>query len=265
MYGLIFDSEQDAIAIENQMYGFSRLKNLLVSKTIDYNALNLAISLAGVERPVISQSSASPLKSRLPYPEHERECTDENTPKIYVACLSAYNSGHLHGLWIDATQDPEDIQDDINWMLSWSPMSDDETCEEWAIHDYENFHEFSLGENKSLDYVSKLAQALDNASDSAAMAAWLNYAKDPVNDPDIEELAEEFSSYYCGHWESETDFVLKSEEMQNMFNWSEFEKQFKFWSQHIDWDSVARELFIEGYDSVKAHPSGVYVFREYYG
>jgi antirestriction protein len=263
MYGLIFDSELDAIAIENQMYGFSRLENLLISRTIDYNALNLAISLTGVERPVISYSPASPLKCRLPYPRKERECTDENTPKIYVACLSAYNSGHLHGLWIDAAQDREDIEDNIKWMLSWSPV--DEPCEEWAIHDYENFHGFSLGEYESLDYVSKLAQVLDDAEDAVAMAAWLDYAKDRINEPDLDKLVEDFGFHYCGHWDSERDFIYKSDEIEEMFNWSEFEKKFQFWSFHIDWDSVARDLFIQGYDSVKAHPYGVYVFREYYG
>ena len=130
---------------------------------------------------------------------------------------------------------------------------------------HEYFYNFSLGENENLEYVSKLAQALDNAEDAAAMAAWLDYAKDLINDPDIEQLTEEFSSYYCGHWETKTDFVLKSDEIEEIYNWSEFEKQFKFWSQHIDWDSVARELFIEGYDSVKAPSNGIYVFREYHG
>lgn len=29
--------------------------------------------------------------------------TAENTkPRIYAACLAAYNSGYLHGAWIDA-------------------------------------------------------------------------------------------------------------------------------------------------------------------
>ena len=27
-------------------------------------------------------------------------------PRIYVACLAAYNNGHLHGAWIDAAQEP---------------------------------------------------------------------------------------------------------------------------------------------------------------
>lgn len=38
-------------------------------------------------------------------------------PRIYVACLAAYNSGHLHGEWINADQDEEDIFADINDVL----------------------------------------------------------------------------------------------------------------------------------------------------
>ena len=41
--------------------------------------------------------------------------------RIYVACLAAYNNGRLHGVWIDATDDIDDIQDQINEMLESSP------------------------------------------------------------------------------------------------------------------------------------------------
>lgn len=51
--------------------------------------------------------------------------------RIYVACLAAYNSGNLHGVWIDATADIDDIQDQINSMLESSPVED---AEEYAIH-----------------------------------------------------------------------------------------------------------------------------------
>ncbi len=44
--------------------------------------------------------------------------------RIYVACLAAYNSGYLHGVWIDATADIDDIQDQINSMLESSPVED---------------------------------------------------------------------------------------------------------------------------------------------
>ena len=33
-----------------------------------------------------------------------------DTPKIYVACLAAYNNGKLHGSWIYADQSSDAIQ-----------------------------------------------------------------------------------------------------------------------------------------------------------
>lgn len=43
------------------------------------------------------------------------------TPRIYVACLASYNSGDLHGAWIDATQDVEAIREEIHQILKTSP------------------------------------------------------------------------------------------------------------------------------------------------
>ncbi len=56
--------------------------------------------------------------------------------RIYVACLAAYNNGKLHGAWIDATQDIDDIQEQVSQMLDESPEED---AEEYAIHDYEGY------------------------------------------------------------------------------------------------------------------------------
>lgn len=44
------------------------------------------------------------------------------TPRIYVACLAAYNSGYLHGSWIDANQDPWGIWEETKAMLAASPV-----------------------------------------------------------------------------------------------------------------------------------------------
>lgn len=59
--------------------------------------------------------------------------TTKFEPRIYVACLAAYNSGYLHGAWIDAAQEPWSIYDDVKAMLAASPIAG---AEEWAIHDY---------------------------------------------------------------------------------------------------------------------------------
>ncbi len=50
--------------------------------------------------------------------------------KIYVADLAAYNNGKLHGVWINALDNLDDIQDQINQMLDESPEQD---AEEYAF------------------------------------------------------------------------------------------------------------------------------------
>jgi len=42
--------------------------------------------------------------------------------RIYVADLAAYNAGHLHGVWIDATLELDDIQAQVRTMLAASPV-----------------------------------------------------------------------------------------------------------------------------------------------
>ena len=37
--------------------------------------------------------------------------------QIYIACLASYNNGTLHGKWIDATSDVNEMQEDVNAML----------------------------------------------------------------------------------------------------------------------------------------------------
>jgi len=56
--------------------------------------------------------------------------------RIYIADLAAYNNGILHGIWVDATLDIDDIWQQIKDMLKQSPVDD---AEEIAIHDYEGF------------------------------------------------------------------------------------------------------------------------------
>ena len=47
-------------------------------------------------------------------------------PKIYVADLAAYSGRHWHGVWIEVTEDQDDIQEQIQLMLKDSPVEDAE-------------------------------------------------------------------------------------------------------------------------------------------
>jgi len=74
--------------------------------------------------------------------------------RVYVADLAAYNNGKLHGVWINATDDMDDIQEQINQMLDESP---EQGAEEYALHDYEGFNGYGLGEYESIGSVHEIA------------------------------------------------------------------------------------------------------------
>lgn len=86
----------------------------------------------------------------------------DNTPRVYVACLAAYNSGKLHGTWIDADQDADDIRREIAVMLNESPEPE---AEEWAIHDFENFGGLRLSEGEDIGQLAELAELIAEHGD----------------------------------------------------------------------------------------------------
>src|SRR5260370_29884745 len=80
----------------------------------------------------------------------EKEARSEDDPRIYVAALSDYNAGRLHGAWINANQEPEELQAAITAMLA---KAKEPIAEEWAIHDYEGFEPLRLSEYESIEHV----------------------------------------------------------------------------------------------------------------
>ncbi len=187
----------------------------------------------------------------------------ESAPCIYVACLSGYNNGHLHGCWINANQEPEAIWQEINSMLANSPMPDahsasgsDVGASEWAIHDYKNFHGLFIDEQHDIEELSLWGELI--AEHGKAIAVYISWAKDSLS---LEVSASEFASRYCGQWENAEAFGLRSDEIEERYNWSGLESQFYFWSTVIDWEKVGLELELsDAYYYADASP-GIYVFR----
>ena len=122
----------------------------------------------------------------------DRPHSDNPTPRIYVASLSDYNAGDLHGVWIDAAQEPEALQASIDIMLRASRQPG---AEEFAIHDYEGFGPYNLGEYESLAVVSTLALGIE-----AHGVAFAHYAHllDTVTTDELRL----FDDRYRGHWPS---------------------------------------------------------------
>jgi len=168
------------------------------------------------------------------------------TPRIYVACLAAYNAGQLHGCWIDADQSAEDIYAEVQAMLAASP---EPTAEEWAIHDYEGFGELRLSEWESFKRVSAIAAGIAEHGD--AFTAWLSYD----SSQDATDLAA-FENAYQGEYASLREFAEDWAATAGLYDAAE-----KSGSPYVivDMDLLTRDLDIELYTVASDHDT-VYVF-----
>lgn len=89
--------------------------------------------------------------------------------RIYVASLSDYNAGILHGVWIDLSNcsGEDGVWHDIQAMLDASPTAKVTglPVEEIVIHDYEGFYGLRIGEQDSIPDIweaHELLESLDN-------------------------------------------------------------------------------------------------------
>jgi len=85
-----------------------------------------------------------------------RQAAENLEPRIYVACLAAYNSGVLHGAWI-AVEDEDAVWAAIRAMLAASPVP---RAEEFGIHDHEGFGGVEIAEYASIGRVVEIAAFL---------------------------------------------------------------------------------------------------------
>ena len=135
----------------------------------------------------MDQPSAGPAPEPVePSDRHEPQ------PRIYVASLSDYNAGRLHGVWIDAAQETEAIWEQINAMLASSP---EDGAEEFAVHDYENFGPIALGEYEPIEMVAKIGRGI--AKHGIAYAAWAQQ----LGSSEWHDL-DRFEDTYLGDWDS---------------------------------------------------------------
>lgn len=148
-------------------------------------------------------------------------------PRIYVADLAAYNAGYLHGVWIDAAGDIDDIWGQIKKMLSESPVED---AEEVAIHDYEGFSGYSLSEYEGIDAAHDIALFIEEYPGFAGEL--LNYYSD------LDEARKMAEENYYGCYSSVADYAQQFTE-----DTSEVPKHLEF---YIDYERMGRDMEMSG-------------------
>lgn len=161
--------------------------------------------------------------------------------QIYVASLSDYNAGILHGVWVplDEQTTVEDVQEQIQAMLKASPTGD---AEEYAIHDTENLNH--VGEFDDIAEILEYVAAAVESGDVDAYKAYVEYIGHDY------ATLEDFQDSYQGCYESEKDFAYQLADDIG------FEPVTQWPASCIDWDQAARELFMGDF----VFESG-YVFR----
>ncbi len=148
--------------------------------------------------------------------------------RIYVACLASYNNGRLHGVWIDALEDIDDIQDQINEMLESSPEPD---AEEWAVHDYEGFGGYQLSEYEDIGTIHEIACFIDDYPDIAGEL--LNHFGGHIED--AKKAAEE---NYSGCYASLADYAQELTEET-----SQIPEHLAF---YINYEKMGRDMEMSG-------------------
>ena len=177
--------------------------------------------------------------------------------QIYIACLASYNNGTLHGKWIDATSDVDEMQEDVNAMLRSSEYPNVmvecpacggvchvETCstckgygkvpsaEEFAIHDFDGIP--NLGEYCGLRAVADYVEFVEAHDYFEA-----DEIKAVMDDccGDLALARERLEDGYCGTFARFRDFADGYAE-NNIFPDVDNELA----QRYFDYDSFARDL-----------------------
>jgi antirestriction protein len=210
--------------------------------------------------------------------------------RIYVASLSDYNAGRLHGVHIPIEgQDVEEIWEKVREMLA---KSKEHNAEEWAIHDHEGFGKWQLSEWESFDTIALVGKVVAELDEDQVepFLYWFYRAKteqridvtDYYDDPD--GLESVFTDEYRGHHDSWKDYIVDTEEgemylglhhlrhaaeeMDKANSWAPGPKNatkelLEKLEQFIDWDRVASDMEHESrYDVERAEPYGVWIFED---
>ncbi|MGH3992463.1 MAG: antirestriction protein ArdA [Pseudonocardiaceae bacterium] len=131
-----------------------------------------------------------------PWPTHDTDESAERVkqcePRIYVADTTSAQRGISHGLWIDADQEPNELDDDVAAMLASSPTPD---ATEWAVQATEDFAGLDLHDYTDTTLISLLAKGV--AEHGFAYSAWV-----AINGTDDRVVLERFNDFYVGSYEN---------------------------------------------------------------
>lgn len=178
--------------------------------------------------------------------------------RIYVASLSDYNAGLLHGVWIDFATclNVDEVWGAINTMLSASPTAKREgfPAEEWAIHDYEGFGGIEVSENETIGTLWQAHELLSDLDDPEAFIDYLDYQGKATLSEVTESNIDAFQDAYHGWYRNKEDFAEELVEETGLLSHAD-----DLLARYFDYEAFARDLFMSDYYMTE----NGYVFSSY--
>ena len=193
------------------------------------------------------------------------------SPSIYVSVLSDYNSGYLHGKWIDATLPVDEIWQDIHQLYITSKfpnvtatvcnecehikLYDHDKCdtcdstnikivpasEEFAIMDTEGFEPFTISEYSSIEEIADIATLLSDVSNDEDLAK-ITFLQGIYDDLDaIKDKIDDVDLFNGSRADYAEDLIADCYEVPD------------FLVNYIDYDKFGRDLEINGEITEIAH------------
>tara|TARA_R110000796_G_scaffold9452_7_gene32203 strand:+ start:1004 stop:1669 length:666 start_codon:yes stop_codon:yes gene_type:complete len=214
------------------------------------------------------------------------------TPRFYAACLASYNNGVLHGAWIEASTDTDEMQEEIAAMLRASkfpnvtvdcPQCDGDgtvdalnaddmdppTCtrckgkgnvpsaEEWAAHDFDGLPS-TLGEYCGLQAIADYMEFVEAVEETGTPDP-VALAHAMLENWHSVEYAKEALENYMGMHDSFRDYADEQAD-ELIACYTSDGKAPQMLVNYFDYASYARDLRLEM--TVLDVASGVAVFND---
>lgn len=185
--------------------------------------------------------------------------------RFYAACLASYNAGILHGTWIDASTDTDEMQEAINEMLRASPCPnvtvispvDGLPCpsaEEWAVHDYDGAWP-AFGEYPGLEKIASYVEFIEAADEAGIPHDVAAKVLDNFGADYLDDAKTAISDNFAGAFDSLEDWA---EQLEN--DCGELDKVPERLRAYIDFAAIGRDARLGGDIFDIEHDGKLYVF-----
>jgi antirestriction protein len=172
-------------------------------------------------------------------------------PRVYVSDLSSHRQGLIHGIWLDANQEPADLDTAITTHLRRSPVAGTAT---WAVQASHGFAGLDLHGFRDTALISRLGRGV--AEHGAAYAAWVG-----IVGTEDRDLLDTFTDYHVGSYDSRDAWartIGEDLEWHRQLDHAVTDPLLRR-CLIIDYAKVAREA-AHGWDVLEGHDGRVHVF-----